>query len=415
MNDAVKHLNPESIPLALYVHLPWCIKKCPYCDFNSHEQKTDTDFATYTDAVLNDLNWELEQHQSLSQNHRKISSIFFGGGTPSLFPAKQILRILRHAKALFGFSNNIEITLEANPGAIDQARFDQFRAAGVNRLSIGVQSFNNNHLTALGRIHDSSQAQNAFTCAREAGFENINLDLMFGLPEQSIAQAAQDIDKAIELAPEHISAYQLTLEANTLFHKFPPALPDEDTLSDMQQQIVTRLFDNGYARYEVSAYARESKQCVHNKNYWLFGDYIGVGAGAHGKQTRSGCILRRSKSKHPTRYIKQWQNNSTIAIETNERILDAGETVFEFMLNALRLSDGFSYACFEQNTGLSITSIDKKITELVKQNFLENKTHRIKTSDNGFLFLNEVLQNFLPDTPTNDTVSARIHAEAISR
>jgi len=270
----------NDIPLSLYVHIPWCVKKCPYCDFNSHEKNQSFDEQGYVDALLLDMNAE---HKHCQQ--RTLHSIFFGGGTPSLFSAEAIQKIIEHARNLFNF-DNIEITLEANPGTFEQEKFNAFRQAGINRLSIGIQSFNDTHLKTLGRIHDQQQALAAIETAKQARFENINLDLMFGLPQQSIQQAIEDINTACEFDVRHISHYQLTIEENTYFHKHRPVLPDSDLLWEMQTQCQNLLAEKQYAQYEISAYSKTDKQCTHNLNYWSFGDYIGIGAGAHGKITK---------------------------------------------------------------------------------------------------------------------------------
>ena len=397
----------SSIPLALYVHLPWCVKKCPYCDFNSHELKPDSDLTAYTSALLSDLE---EERREYTGDNRTIQSVFFGGGTPSLFHANHIDKILKCAQRLFGFSDNIEVTLEANPGAIDERQFGKLVKAGVNRLSIGVQSFSAEKLKALGRIHNTNDIYSAFRSARSAGFGNINLDVMFGLPEQSQIQAIQDIESAIALSPEHISAYQLTMEPNTLFHKYPPRLPDDDHVWEMQKKVLSTLNEAGYSRYEISAYAQADKQCQHNKNYWMFGDYIGIGAGAHGKQTCTDSIVRRAKTRHPSQYIKQsFESRNKALMPSNIRNLQTNEIEFEFMLNALRLTDGFSTNCYTNRTGRLFTDTEHKIKSLSQQGYLRVSDQRVTPTAKGLAFLNEILQTFLPEEAKDSSVSAEVH------
>ena len=290
-------------PLSLYVHLPWCVRKCPYCDFNSHEGKGALPFAGYVDALIRDLDQDLPLVWG-----RTIHSVFFGGGTPSLFPPEQIDRFLQAASSRLRFAPNLEITLETNPGTAEHGRFDQYRDAGVNRISFGIQSFDDGCLKRLGRIHDSAEAERAVKLAQDAGFDNFNLDLMYALPGQDLAMAEYDLQRAFALQPTHISHYQLTLEPNTMFFARPPqGLPDDDSAWDMQEHCQALLADAGYAQYEVSAYARPGRQCAHNLNYWRFGDYLGIGAGAHGKLTLGAeqDILRRWKTKHPTVFLAE--------------------------------------------------------------------------------------------------------------
>ena len=380
----------NNIPLSLYVHIPWCIKKCPYCDFNSHEKNASFDENSYVRALLTELDNEYKNCQQ-----RSLVSIFFGGGTPSLFSAEAIRKIIDHAKQLFEFSD-IEITLEANPGTFEQEKFNAFREAGVNRLSIGIQSFNKNHLKSLGRVHDDKQALSAIETARTAGFENINLDLMFGLPQQTIQQAIDDVSIASEFNVPHISHYQLTIEANTYFHKHTPVLPETDLIWEMQTQCQNILAGNRYHQYEISAYAKNNKQCAHNLNYWHFGDYIGIGAGAHGKLTQINDaekfkILRRWKHRQPQHYIEKTLNGNAIS---GEQQLDQADIVFEFLLNALRLKTGSDIETFTNNTGLGFDVLKKAVTD-IDDSLLSIDKNRVGTTDRGFLFLNDILEDLI--------------------
>ena len=338
-------LLPEPPPLSLYVHLPWCVRKCPYCDFNSHPRRPEDDEVRYLDALLADLGLELK-----SVAGRPLHSVFIGGGTPSLFSGGSIRRLLQTVRELAPCSPQIEVTLEANPGTAEVARFAAYREAGVNRLSIGVQSFSARSLELLGRIHGPDEAERAVEMARRAGFDNLNLDLMFGLPKQDLEGAQHDLGVALDLAPGHISYYQLTLEPNTAFHHAPPSLPDEDVVWEMQQAGLNRLSGGGYHRYEVSAYARPGHRCRHNLNYWGFGDYLGIGAGAHGKLSLpDGGIERRWKLRHPLAYAA---GAGTPAALAGSRALTRDDAVLEFMMNALRLDQGFTVGQFEARTGV---------------------------------------------------------------
>ncbi|MBT8133874.1 MAG: radical SAM family heme chaperone HemW, partial [Gammaproteobacteria bacterium] len=375
----------------LYVHIPWCVKKCPYCDFNSHTKDGSYDEARYVDALLADLD---EEHQHCQQ--RTLNSIFFGGGTPSLFSPDSIHRILSHARRLFKYED-IEITLEANPGTFEQQKFDEFRQAGVNRLSIGIQSFSQQHLESLGRIHDSRQSLSAIETAKAAGFDNINLDLMFGLPQQTIQQAMNDVEIACKFSVPHISHYQLTIEENTYFHKHRPVLPEGDQLWEMQLRCQDLLADNGYQQYEVSAYAKKDRQSLHNVNYWSFGDYIGIGAGAHGKisrfqeQQHSLNISRRWKHRQPRQYIEQSLSSDALS---GKQVLDQQDMVFEFLLNALRLKTGSEISTFENHTGLSRGRLEEAVRDIDPELLLIDE-QRISTTDRGFLFLNEILEKLI--------------------
>ena len=378
------------IPLALYVHIPWCIRKCPYCDFNSHTAAKLPEQA-YIQALLTDLASELPYIWG-----RKLESIFIGGGTPSLFSAAGIDELLCGVRALLPFRPNIEITLEANPGTFEQAKFKGFREAGINRLSMGIQSFNPQHLQALGRVHNQAEALRAADIARHAGFTNFNLDLMFGLPQQTLPQALADLQQAIQLRPTHLSWYQLTLEPNTLFYKQPPVLPDEDLLVDMQLAGQALLAQHGYQQYEVSAYSQVQYQCVHNRNYWEFGDYIGIGAGAHGKYTDPAdqSIHRYQKPRQPADYMQRVQQGQARSQTTT---LVVADIIFEFMLNALRLQAGFPLSLFTERTGLAVELLSNGLQQGMQRGLLELDGSWLKPSPLGWQFLNTTIQLFLPD------------------
>lgn len=379
-------------PLGLYIHLPWCEKKCPYCDFNSHEptdKSGNIPENIYVDALLNDLAQDLPLIWG-----RTIETIFIGGGTPSLFSGDAIERLFSGLRALLNFSPNIEITMESNPGSADQNNFQAYRESGVNRLSIGVQSFNDQHLQLLGRIHNSDLAHQAFESARKAGFNNINLDLMYGLPTQTLQQAQADLQIAISLKVEHISHYQLTIEPNTLFqHKPPEQMPDDDLTWDQQDGCQALLADHGYLQYEISAYGRDNKVCKHNLNYWQFGDYLGIGAGAHGKITLAGedRVMRRIRQRQPNAYLKT-QGNQAISSETS---LSEADLIFEFMLNTLRLTDGFESKLFADNTGLSLNLILPILNKAKEQGLLEYDAIRIYPTKKGLQYLNDLQSLFL--------------------
>ncbi len=396
-------------PLSLYVHLPWCVRKCPYCDFNSHERRGALPFAAYVDALLADLDHDLPLAWG-----RTVHSVFFGGGTPSLFPPEAIDAFLQQAAARLRFAPDAEITLETNPGTAEHGRFEGYRAAGVNRLSFGIQSFDDGCLQRLGRIHDSAEAEGAVRLAQDAGFDNLNLDLMYALPEQTLAMAEDDVARALALQPAHVSHYQLTLEPNTVFAARPPrGLPDEDAGWDMQERCQALLADAGYAQYEVSAYARAGRQCRHNRNYWEFGDYLGIGAGAHGKLTLpagsadhpSPTILRRWKHKHPTAYLAA--AGSAAAIGGDEHV-PAARRPFEFMLNALRLNDGFAESAFEARTGLPLAAIAAPLARAQARGWLRREAGRIVPTPLGLRFANDVIASFLPGE--NDDGAERTHA-----
>lgn len=374
-------------PLSLYVHVPWCVRKCPYCDFNSHAQQGALPEHEYLAALLADLELDLPAAQG-----RPLQSIFFGGGTPSLLSPSVIGALLEGVAARLVFAPDIEITLEANPGTTEQVRFRGFRDAGVNRLSLGVQSLNPQHLQTLGRIHDRDQAINAVKQARAAGFHNINLDLMHGLPQQSIDDASADLRQAIALAPDHLSWYQLTIEPNTEFYKRPPALPPDDTLAAIQDAGAALLADAGYAQYEVSAFAQPVRQARHNRNYWLFGDYLGIGAGAHGKLSHpDGRIERTRKTRLPKDYLA-----SEGRCARNTEIIEADELPFEFMMNALRLTGGFPRRFYAERTGQPWSSAAATVDSLIQRGLLAKTADYIAPTALGQRFLNDVLAAFLP-------------------
>jgi len=370
----------------VYVHLPWCVRKCPYCDFNSHELRGAAPFAAYVDALLEDL----EQDLPLAGG-RPVATVFFGGGTPSLCPPPLIARFLDGLAARLPLLPGAEITLEANPGAIERGRFSELAGAGVNRVSLGVQSFQPRLLQAIGRIHDEREAYAAIDELRSAGISNFNLDLMFGLPGQTVAEATADLASAIAVAPPHLSLYQLTLEPGTPFHRRPPELPDEDACWEMEVAAVERLEAAGFRRYEVSAWARPGRECRHNLNYWTFGDYLGLGAGAHGKLSLlDGRILRRWRRRRPLGWLEGPRLEG-------EQVLDAEERLFEFMLNALRLSDGFSLELFEARTGLRAEAALPGLERGRELGLLESAAAGAwRATALGRRFLNDTQAIFLP-------------------
>ncbi len=374
-------------PLGLYVHIPWCIRKCPYCDFNSHAAGDSLPEDAYIEALLRDFDSEIDRIQG-----RPISSIFFGGGTPSLFAARSFDTLFDGLLQRCTFSDDIEITLEANPGTFEQQRFTDFRKTGINRLSVGVQSFDDRKLNVLGRIHNSGQAHQAIHHARCSGFDNINIDLMHGLPSQTIEEALRDLEHAIALSPNHLSWYQLTIEPNTEFHSRPPTLPADDTLWQIQQQGQQLLASHGFDQYEISAYSQPGQRSRHNLNYWRFGDFLGIGAGAHGKWTNSisGEIFRNWKTRMPSDYLAR-ENT----FEAGQRLLKAEELPLEFMMNALRLTNGVETGLFAQRTGLSIDTITSQLKNARDDGLLE-VNQRIRPTTQGRLFLNNLLEQFLP-------------------
>ena len=378
-------------PLSLYVHIPWCVRKCPYCDFNSHEARDDIPEDRYIQALIADLEQDLPAVWG-----RSVESLFIGGGTPSLFSAHGIKQLLSEVRARIPLKPDAEITLEANPGTVDQARFSGFREAGINRLSMGVQSFQDDLLAAIGRIHDGSEALTAIESARRAGFENINLDLMFGLPGQTTPQALLDLQTAMELQPTHLSWYELTIEPNTWFYRHPPVRPDDEVLWEMQTAGRTLLGDADYRRYEVSAYAQPGRQCRHNLNYWQFGDYLGIGAGAHAKisNATTQTITRTSKEKHPLTYLKAAHNR----ISTSTA-LSVEDVILEFAMNNLRLDSGFSSTAFTCATSLPFSAIETQVQTGIEKGWLTENNGHIKTTTQGQRYLNELLQLWMPESP----------------
>ena len=375
-------------PLSLYVHLPWCLKKCPYCDFNSHEVAGEMPEQRYIDALVADLEASLPLIWG-----RSVHSIFIGGGTPSLFSPQAIDRLLGDIRARLRLDAACEITLEANPGTFEKDRFKAFRSAGVNRLSIGVQSFDDRHLKVLGRVHDRAQAIAAVEEAQQA-FDTFNLDIMYALPGQTLENQAEDMRQALALAPPHISIYHLTIEANTYFAKFPPVVPEEDTAYAMLDQITEMTAAAGLARYEVSAYARPGHQCFHNLNYWQFGDYLGIGAGAHSKLSFAHRVVRQVRYREPKLYMEKALAGQAVTQETE---VSRADLPFEFMLNALRLRGGFKLQDFTEKTGLPITAIQQGLEEAERQGLIERDFIRVKPTERGFDFLNDLQALFLAD------------------
>ena len=399
-------------PLALYIHIPWCVRKCPYCDFNSHEARGAVAEARYVAALISDLEQALPQVWG-----RRVVSVFFGGGTPSLFSARSIDTILAAVRARLPLAPDAEATLEANPGTFEADKFREFRTAGIDRLSIGIQSFDPRHLKSLGRIHDDREARRAIEIARR-NFDNVNLDIMYGLPAQTVEDALADIETAISFSPQHVSAYHLTIEPNTYFHRFPPKLPDEDTAAAMQETIEETLGASGYEHYEVSAYAKrsgnapeqepqggalvtssprhfvtaQSARCAHNLNYWTFGDYLGIGAGAHSKLSFSDHIVRQMRVKHPERYMEAAERGAPVQ---EEREVRADEIGFEFMMNALRLNQGFPARLFEERAGLPLTTVLRELDEAERRGLITRDHARIAPTPLGQRFLNDLLQLFL--------------------
>ncbi|UCC55803.1 MAG: oxygen-independent coproporphyrinogen III oxidase-like protein [Gammaproteobacteria bacterium] len=382
-------------PLSLYIHIPWCVRKCPYCDFNSHAVRGEIPEQEYVSALVADL----EQDLPLVWG-RTVESVFIGGGTPSLCSPDAIERLLGDIRARLPLRPAAEITLEANPGTVDRERFAGFRKAGVNRLSLGIQSFDPILLERIGRIHDGQQAHAAIDAARSAGFDNLNLDLMFGLPGQTREQALADLGTAAGQEPAHISWYELTIEPNTWFYRHPPQRPDDEQLWEMQQQGNELLHAAGYRRYEVSAWARPGRQCRHNRNYWEFGDYLGIGAGAHGKLTDAVAqsITRRSKIRHPQRYLEQVRDGQRLA---NTATLSSEDAVLEFAMNALRRDDGFTVTAFSTATGLPWSTIEPAVTAAIETGLLVIDDSRIHTTPRGQRYLDELLQAWVPESVDN--------------
>ena len=386
MTNSPLQLDASLPPLSLYVHIPWCVRKCPYCDFNSHAAGPEIPEQAYIQRLIADL----QQDQPWAQG-RKLTSIFFGGGTPSLFSAAGIGQIVSAAEKIIGFEEDIEITLEANPGTFEQEKFSGFHSAGINRLSIGIQSFNDAHLAKLGRIHSGNQALSAIDTARTAGFENFNLDLMHGLSGQSLAEASADIQQAIDLGAKHISWYQLTIEPNTEFYSRPPQLPEDDILADIQQMGMTLLDEHGFGQYEVSAFAQPGQRSEHNINYWQFGDYLGIGAGAHGKISlpQQQQIIRSNKTRQPDNYLSR-----ELATLAQIKPIPSEELAMEFMMNGLRLREGLPASYFSERTGLSVSTIEKQVKKLQSQGLLEVDNQQFRATPLGYQFLNSLLQGF---------------------
>ncbi|WP_243038894.1 radical SAM family heme chaperone HemW [Dyella sedimenti] len=381
-------------PLSLYVHMPWCVKKCPYCDFNSHGVKGEPPpYAEYVEALLADLDADLRDFGSAAHG-RLVHSIFFGGGTPSLFAPELIDRFLDGVRERLPLADGAEITLETNPGTVEHGRFDGYLAAGVNRLSFGIQSFDDDKLRRLGRIHSASEAEAAVKSAQDAGYANINLDLMYALPQQTLEGAQADVARAVALGPTHVSHYQLTLEPNTAFAANPPPLPDDDHAWAMQEACEHQLAEAGYRQYEISAYARPDRRCAHNLNYWRFGDYLGIGAGAHGKLTdvAAGQVRRRWKTRHPKAYLAAPGAPGRIG---GDGPVAADELPFEYMLNALRLVDGVPMADFAERTGLPAERIAAALATTRGRGWLDDDPARLHTTPLGQRFLNDVIATFL--------------------
>jgi putative oxygen-independent coproporphyrinogen III oxidase len=371
-------------PLALYVHIPWCVRKCPYCDFNSHERSGALPEADYLDALNRDLEASLPDIWG-----RRVGSVFIGGGTPSLFSPASIDALLSAVRARVALEPEAEITLEANPGTVEATRFRGFRSAGVNRISLGIQSFDDRMLHALGRIHSSDEARRAIDAALTS-FDNVNLDLMYGLPSQTAQMARADLEQAIAFGVPHLSAYQLTIEPNTVFWSKPPELPEHDLSADMQLAIEDTLARVGYGHYETSAFARPGRRCLHNLNYWEFGDYLGIGAGAHGKLSFADRVTRHSRAKQPGEYMKA---NSVM----EQHVVPVAELPFEFMLNALRLVEGFDVPLFNQRTGLPLSTVESRLAEAESKGLVARDWKHVRPTERGRHFLNELLGAFLPD------------------
>ncbi|TXF10604.1 radical SAM family heme chaperone HemW [Pelomicrobium methylotrophicum] len=376
-------------PLALYIHVPWCVRKCPYCDFNSFEARGEIPEKRYIEALTRDLELALPEIWG-----RRVYSVFFGGGTPSLLSPEAVDAILSAVRARVPLDVHAEVTLEANPGTVEAAKFAGFRAAGVNRLSLGIQSFDDRMLQAIGRVHDGAQARRAVEMAL-ATFENVNLDLMYALPGQELEDCRRDIETAAAYRPAHLSAYHLTIEPNTFFHRYPPRLPDEDTAAAMQEAVEEALAVRGYVHYETSAFAQSGRQCRHNLNYWRFGDYLGIGAGAHSKLTFPGRVVRSQRYKQPKAYLEQVARGVPIQ-EAHE--VPAQALPFEFMMNALRLTAGFEPALFEERTGLPLTAVTQALDLAESKGLIVRDHRRVAPTPLGRRFLNDLLALFLEET-----------------
>ncbi|MFC7297037.1 radical SAM family heme chaperone HemW [Herminiimonas aquatilis] len=391
---ATAYLQPGALnltalpPLSLYVHFPWCVKKCPYCDFNSHEATGGFP----EDEYLSALRADLEQALPLIWG-RKIYTIFIGGGTPSLLSARGLDRLLSDIRTLLPLDGAVEITMEANPGTFEAEKFKSYRSSGINRLSIGIQSFNAEHLEALGRIHDGDEARRAVDIAM-ANFDNFNLDLMYALPSQTLAEARQDVQTAIAFAPPHLSLYHLTMEPNTVFAKYPPTVPDDDASADMQDMIAEETTSAGYQHYEVSAYAQPKHQARHNLNYWEFGDYLGIGAGAHTKLSFPHRVMRQARYKQPKSYMEQMRLGNPIQEEIE---IGRSELGFEFMLNAMRLTNGVEVNLFAERTGMPLNAIERALNDAEAKGLLYRDYKTIKPTELGQRFLNDLQQMFLAE------------------
>ncbi len=378
--------------LSLYIHIPWCVQKCPYCDFNSHALKSKIPEQLYIDALIEDLDTDIKKY-GLAQDERALHSIFIGGGTPSLISPEQIGRLLNEVEKRISFKSDIEITMEANPGTIEATRFEQYRQQGITRISIGVQSFEQEKLKRLGRIHGSKEAINAANLAHSVGLNSFNLDLMHGLPDQTVEQALNDLDKAIELNPPHLSWYQLTIEPNTLFYSKPPTLPDDDKLWDIFDLGHKKLTQAGYVQYEISGYSKPGFQCQHNLNYWRFGDYLGIGCGAHGKLSFSdGQIIRTTKVKHPRGYL----NLAKPYLDKEAEVANE-DRAFEFFMNRFRLIEACPKQDFIHSTGLPIESIQPTLNWAIEKDYLLETDSDWKVTEKGKLFLNDLLEGFMGD------------------
>ena len=388
MGTSTSLLKPP--PLSAYVHLPWCVRKCPYCDFNSHRAPRELPVEDYLTALLRDLDLEASEPET-----RPLESVFFGGGTPSLFPPEAFAQVLARLGERWDLAPDAEITLEANPGTVEHAPFDEYVAAGINRVSLGVQSFDDEALKRIGRIHGGREASRAAQRVLEAGFDAVNLDLMYALPGQDERAAIADVRQAIELGPVHLSHYHLTIEPNTLFAARPPTLPEEDRCWAIQQACQDLLAESGYEQYEVSAYATPGGRCRHNLNYWRFGDYLGIGAGAHGKMTRHGEVRRRMKQRHPVAFMQSAGRRESVL---SDATVSPDQRIFEFTMNAFRLREGFLTDEFRATTGIELSITEPPWATAIAAGLVEVSGDRLRASPQGWDFLNELLQVFLPDS-----------------
>lgn len=381
----MSHLTPDKIPLTLYIHMPWCEHKCPYCDFNSYKTNGPVPESDYVEHLLADL-----QRQLPSLGERNICAIYIGGGTPSLFSPASYEKLFDRINQQLNIDRKAEITMEANPGSSERDKFAGFRKAGINRLSIGVQSFNDDKLRRLGRVHSAKEATGAVNMARQAGFDDLNIDIMFGLPQQTVEEGLSDVQSAIDLEPDHLSWYQLTLEPNTLFYQKPPDLPDDEVIEAIHDQGKNRIAKSGFQQYEVSAFSKSGYECRHNLNYWLFGDYVGIGAGAHSKITMDGAITRVEKLRSPSHYL-----SAANSYHYRTKLLTTEESIFEFMLNALRLHRPIGFDLFTERTGLLPENIQGKLQMARDEGLLDYDSNTFATTEMGKRYLNELLQYFL--------------------